>query len=108
MLSLLFFSLLMVSKLLQLIESISDQQLVQKRYLFSDLLFSYPFTRQEQSVQFQLSGDFLLTSSSPLPLITNHSTKDLDLPDIYPVEPTVSLNKDNIYKLENIYRKYII
>lgn len=98
----------MTSKLLQLIESTSDQQLSQKRYLFRDLLFSFPFKRIQHLIQFQLSGDFVLTSSAPLPPVTNESTESQKLPVIHPMKPIVSLNSEHIYKIETIYRKYYV
>lgn len=100
-----FFSILIVSKLLQLIESTSDQHLSQNRYLFSDLLFSYPFEANDQQIQFQLSGDFFLSSCKSLKAVTQESTEDVDIPDMTPLAKTVSLSKQNIYKIENIYRK---
>lgn len=98
--------MLTISKFLQLIESTSDQQLVKERYLFNDLQFSFPFKRHDQQIQFQLTGDFFLSSSKPLKPITNESTRKITISDMKPLEPTVSIMKENIYKVENIYRKY--
>lgn len=95
-----------LSKFLQLIEATSDQQIVKDRYLFNDLLFSYPFKMDQQQIQFQLTGDFFLSSLKPLKPLTNVSTRKISIPDLKPLEPTISILKQNIYKIENIYRKY--
>ncbi|XP_018563370.1 39S ribosomal protein L37, mitochondrial [Anoplophora glabripennis] len=95
---------LLMSRLLQLIESTCGRDdLVNERYLFNDLLFSFPFERHGDLIQFQLSGDTVITSSKPLSPITGVSTESLELPDITPVKPTITLVKDNIYKLEKSF-----
>lgn len=99
------FSTLIISKFLQLIESTSDQEIVQDRYLFSDLLFSFPFIKNDHQIQLQLTGDYFITSSKPLISVTKESTDNLENPDMSPLQPIISINKENIYKIENIYRK---
>ncbi|XP_023013475.2 mitochondrial ribosomal protein L37 [Leptinotarsa decemlineata] len=94
---------LITSKLLNLIESTSGHQLTKERYLFEDLFFSFPFERNGMLLQFQLSGDFVLTSSKPLSPISEESTENLELPDIYPVDPMITLNNENIYETRSIY-----
>lgn len=101
-----FSSYLTVSKFLQLIENTSDQNLVNDRYLFSDLMFSFPFNLNEQQIQLQLTSDFFLSSSKPLQAVTTEPTENIALPDITPLEPTISIPKEHIYKLEDIYREY--
>ncbi|KAG5882913.1 hypothetical protein JTB14_023375 [Gonioctena quinquepunctata] len=76
---------LIISKLLKLIESTSDHQLVKERYLFEDLLFSFPVERNGQLLQLELSGDFVLTSSKALSPITQEKTENLELPNIPPL-----------------------
>lgn len=68
-------------------------------------MFSYPFERQGDLIQFQLSGDTVITSSKPLSSITTDSTQSLELPDIAPIKPTITLVKENIYKLDKSFRK---
>lgn len=101
------FSLLILSKFIQLIETTSDQQTVQDKYLFNDLLFQYPFQMNNINVQFQLTGDFYLTSEKPLKAVTNESTVDGVLPDLSPLAPTVSIIPEHIYRFENVYRKCV-
>lgn len=95
-----------ISKFLQLIESTSDPQLVQDKYLFSDLLFSFPFKRDEQEIQFLLTGDFFLSSSKPLEAITRDLGENTELFDMSPLDPKISIISENIYRIESIYREY--
>ncbi|KAJ8972293.1 hypothetical protein NQ317_018627 [Molorchus minor] len=74
-----------------------------KRYILNDLVFSYPFMKFGDLIQFQLSGETVITSSKPLAPITLEPTESLELPDIAPIKPTITLNRENIYEVENIY-----
>ncbi|XP_076258499.1 mitochondrial ribosomal protein L37 [Rhynchophorus ferrugineus] len=94
---------LLVSKLLNLIETSSDVELVKQRFLTDNLIFSYLFEKDNDLIQFQLLGDFVLLSKEPLSPVTQQSTKEFDLPIIDPIKPTITLNEENIYVLDNIY-----
>lgn len=95
-----------MGKLLNLIETSSDSELVKQRFLTDNVIFSYPFERDNDLIQFELLGDFVLLSKEPLNPVTHQSTREFDLPDIHPIKPTITLNEENIYVLDNIYRKY--
>ncbi|KAF2901428.1 hypothetical protein ILUMI_04752 [Ignelater luminosus] len=94
---------LLVTKLLQLIEMISDSKTVRQRNVLHNLQFWYPFEKAGDLIQLQLRGDSLLTTSTPLSPVTTEITDEVELPDIFPVTHTVTLNTENIYKLQNIY-----
>ncbi|XP_030759393.1 39S ribosomal protein L37, mitochondrial [Sitophilus oryzae] len=94
---------LLFSKLLSVIESSSDLELVKQRYLTNNVNFSYSFEKNGDLVQFQLTGDFVLLSKTPLNPVTTQSTKEFDLPDLYPIKPTITLNEENIYVVEDTY-----
>ncbi|CAH0550591.1 unnamed protein product [Brassicogethes aeneus] len=93
----------LVSKLIQLIENNSDESIVNDRYLFNDLFFSFPFEKNGNLIQFQLKGDSLLTSKKPLNAVSKNSLDGIDLPDIAPLKETITLNEENVYKLQDIY-----
>ncbi|XP_050294808.1 39S ribosomal protein L37, mitochondrial [Anthonomus grandis grandis] len=94
---------LLVSRLLNLVETTSDINVTRQRYLADNLYFSYPFERNGDLIQFQLQGDTVLLAKNPLAPITRQPINELDLPDIFPIKPTVTLNEENIYVVENIY-----
>ncbi|XP_066262593.1 large ribosomal subunit protein mL37 [Euwallacea similis] len=94
---------LMIDKLLGLIETSVEPNLVQQRYLAENLYFQYPFERNGDLIQFQLVGDIVLLSEKPLSPITSVNVNEFELPNLYPVKPTVTLNETNSYILETIY-----
>lgn len=94
---------LLISKLLNQIETSVDHSLVKQRYLADNLYFQFPFQHNEDLVQFQLLGDSVLLSEKPLSPITSNNGNETALPDIYPINPTLTLNKTNKYTIENLY-----
>lgn len=100
-------SKLIISKLLHLIETHADGNIVKERHLSDDLLFSFPFEKYGELIQFQLTTDTLMTSSQPLSPVCVADTEKYDLPDIYPIKATITLNPQNIYELRTVYRKHL-
>ncbi|KAF5272436.1 hypothetical protein FQA39_LY07904 [Lamprigera yunnana] len=97
------FTKLLITRLLQLIESRSDPNIVKQRHIINDLQFWYPFQKDGNLIQLQLQGNALITASKPLLPITNESTANHTLPDIYPIDFTNTLKKEHIYRIQNIY-----
>ncbi|KAK5647641.1 hypothetical protein RI129_002533 [Pyrocoelia pectoralis] len=94
---------LIVTKLLQAIELLADQNLVKQRHAINDLPFSYSFEKEEDLFQFQLTGDCLITTSNPIRPISSESTASFELPVMDPLKCTISLNTQNIYNIKNLY-----
>ncbi|KAF5308151.1 hypothetical protein FQR65_LT06331 [Abscondita terminalis] len=94
---------LLISKLIQAIESCDYQNIAKQRHLIHDLHFWYPFEKDGDLIQLQLRGDSLLTSSKPLSPIIHEPTLNFELPNIEPIKLTNTLNKENIYNLQNVY-----
>nr|XP_022909733.1 39S ribosomal protein L37, mitochondrial [Onthophagus taurus] len=94
---------LLISKILNLIEVNSDYEITKTRSIFNDLTFSYPFVKKDKLIQFELKADTLLTSSKPLKPIYEGDLNNLKLPDIYPSNEVISLNKEHIYEIKNVY-----
>lgn len=70
------------------------------------MLFSYNFEADGKLVQLELKGDTILLSNKPLKAITSETAVNVLLPNILPLEPTISLTEENIYEVRGIYRKY--
>lgn len=70
----------------------------------NDVIF---FTEKNgKQLQFVLRADLLVTSTSPLKQIADKNVgESIDLPDMYPMDPTISLESDNIYTLQDLYRE---
>lgn len=84
----------------------SKDDIVKSRHILNNLEFSFPFEKAGDLIQLQLRGDTLLTSSSPLSPINPNVNVNIDLPKLFPIKETVTLNRENIYELKDIYRKY--
>lgn len=98
-------SKLITSKLLHLLETHAEHNIVKDRFLYDDLLFSFPFEKYGDLIQFQLTADTLLTASRPLSPVCVVDTEKYELPDIFPIKATITLNPQNIYDLRTLYRK---
>lgn len=58
-------------------------------------------------MQFILRSDVMVMSTSPLkPVENSNNNMGIELPSIHPMHYTVSLDKTNFYKTEDIYRKF--
>lgn len=95
-----------MTRLLQFCETLADKHIVKERAVLNDAKFFVSLKKEADLLQFQLSADKLLLSTKPLEILTKESV-EIDLPDLYPIKHTVTLVPENIYELQNIYRKYI-
>lgn len=97
----------MILKLLNLIETHTTYDLTKERYLLNNLLFSISLENFDSLIQFQLTGDAVLVASKPLKPVCTSNTKQFELPNIFPIKPTVTLNVQHFYDLSDTYREYI-
>lgn len=100
-----FFSKLITSKLLNLLETQEEYDIVKDRFILNDLYFSFPFMKEDNLIQFRMTGDTVLVSRKPLSSVTDEPTQDHELPNLHPIHYTATLKEENIYELQNIYRK---
>ncbi|PSN36555.1 hypothetical protein C0J52_09120 [Blattella germanica] len=77
------------------------------RSLLQNERVCFPFEKDGDLIQLDLTVNFLLNLSKPLPSYASveevESTKDIPLPDLYPIKHTVTLTKENIYEIQNIF-----
>lgn len=92
---------------MQLLEKSCDPSIVKTRGLFDDLCFKFPFEKNGELIQFDLKGDTVITSSKPLPSITKDSAEEMELPNLFPVKETNTLNADQLYEAKTLFRKII-
>ncbi|KAI4498174.1 hypothetical protein M0802_006660 [Mischocyttarus mexicanus] len=92
------------NKLLQICECVCGPEIVQTRSVFHNGVSCISIEKGSNLLQFKSTFDLALVSKEPLKMIDNQNAyKELDFPDIYPFYPTVSLEKTNIYKTEDLY-----
>ena len=106
------FSILLSSKLIQLCEFAyaNGSNAVSSRALVQDETVFVPLEKDGDLIQLELTADFLLNSATPLPAYADadevQKTRDNPLPDLYPIKHTITLEKENIYQLKHVFRKF--
>lgn len=93
---------LLINRLLQLCSSFSPQLLGQ-RSVIQSAKFKVPVTLPSgQQIIFSVSGDAVVANNSPAIGLPKDFSRG-ELPDIYPLESTVSLESTNFYKFEHTH-----
>ena len=106
------FSVLLSSKLIQLCEFAyaNGTNAVSSRALVQDEIVFVPLEKDGDLIQLELTADFLLNSATPLPAYADadevQKTRDIPLPDLYPIKHTITLEKENIYQIKHVFRKF--
>ncbi|XP_008471108.1 uncharacterized protein LOC103508338 [Diaphorina citri] len=97
-------NMLVSNKLLQLCESISPLD-ISTRAVLNNARFQLTIEKDEDLVQFALRGDKVLMADSSLPsFLDNHqSASAIDLPNLYPLKPTISMEKNHFYKRDDFF-----
>lgn len=91
-------------KMLQLCESLSGPDIAKKRCILYDGITKLNLEKESDLIQFTLRSDVMVMSASPLkPLESSNCNVEIDLPNIYPMHYTISLDQTNFYKSEDIY-----
>lgn len=90
---------------MQLIESVADKNLAKQRIIMNNAKFFVPLKKDEDLLQLELSADKILLSKKPLDILTQDSGENMELPNLFPVKPTITFVPENIYEANNIYRK---
>lgn len=103
--SILIYSFLLTSKLLQLCESSSDKSLANARTVLNNAKFFVPLQKSDDLLQLELSADKLLMSSKPLEILTTESTDSFDLPNLFQIKHTITMVPEHIYETNDVYRK---
>lgn len=69
-----------------------------------------PLEKDGDLIQLELTVDFLLNSATPLPVYADadevRGTQDIPLPDLHPIKHTITLERENIYQIRNVFRKF--
>lgn len=100
------FSKYITDKLLQYCGKLCDASITSQRKILNNSWFVVPFESDGSLIQFQKTAESFVVSKQPLKAIGNISNAETELPDIYPLSGHVSIDKENFYELQNIYRKF--
>ncbi|XP_030382460.1 39S ribosomal protein L37, mitochondrial isoform X2 [Scaptodrosophila lebanonensis] len=94
-------SRLLVNKLLFEIEKLAGQSVTSRRRLLDNVTLNTSLTRKKDLVNFAITTDKMITSISPLGAISDKV--EGTIPDLFPMESTISIPKKHIYTGENYY-----
>ncbi|KAK6638557.1 hypothetical protein RUM43_006824 [Polyplax serrata] len=74
------------------------------RSVVSDVKFCAPVNAHSKNLLFELTSEVVVTTSKRLQSLSNSEiTIDLELPNLHPVDCTISLEPFNFYEMKNIY-----
>nr|XP_050857195.1 39S ribosomal protein L37, mitochondrial [Vespula vulgaris]XP_050857196.1 39S ribosomal protein L37, mitochondrial [Vespula vulgaris] len=91
-------------KLLQICECVCGPEIVRTRSIFHNGIIKISIEKEPNLLQFELTFDLAIVSTKPLTKIEDQNAHtELDFPNIYPFYPTLSLEKMNIYRTEDLY-----
>lgn len=92
-------------KLLQYCTKLCDASITSQRKTLDNAWFVVPFESDGHLIQFQKTAESLVVSKHPIKPIENISNAESELPSIYPLSGHISIDKENLYELQNIYRE---
>lgn len=86
-------------------EKLAGRSTTTTRKIISDAFFVVPFVRDESRIQSEITVETFMTAKRPISVAepVTHMA-NAELPDILPLNCTISLPQENIYKLRDSYR----
>lgn len=101
-----YFSRLLINKALTECEKLAGRSTVSMRKIISDAFFVVPFIRDDLRIQCELTAETFITAKKPISISDDEKlTRNDELPDISPLNFTISMPKENIYHARDVYRK---
>lgn len=97
------YSRLLINKLLFEIEKLSGRSTTVRRKLIDNVTFQTTLQKDSEIISLKVTGDKLISSSRALDAIKGKF--DGELPDLYPMKCTISMQKQHIYPENTFYRK---
>lgn len=66
--------------------------------------FVVPVQHNGDQIQFKVHADTFITAKRAIQPAATDAHQSLELPDIFPLKPTISMPQSNIYQLKDHYR----
>lgn len=80
--------------------------MVKQRKILNDAVFFVPFEKDGHLFQFnQIAETFVVSTKAKEPIKDTKDFESNELPDIYPIESNISIEQQNIYQIQNVFRK---
>ncbi|XP_028165329.1 39S ribosomal protein L37, mitochondrial [Ostrinia furnacalis] len=94
---------ILTNRLLQLIEKSSDTEVTQTKYVVNDVKAHTTFDKEDDLFQFQDICNILVTSNKPVKHETERDIPFVEIPDLYPIKHTITLDMDHFYSETSRY-----
>lgn len=102
------FSRYITDKLIQYCEKLSNPTISSERKPLENARFVVPFEKDGNHFQFDKTAETFILSKKPIAAIDGAPTFESDeVPDLSPLSSNIGIDKENIYKIENVYREYL-
>lgn len=75
------------------------------RHVVRDAAISVPIKADGLNIQFEITAEMLLMAESALPKLVD-VPRGLDLPNLFPLKPHISLEESNHYEMTDKFRKF--
>lgn len=85
-------------------EKLAGRTVNSRRRLIDNVDFKVTLPQNGKLLQFSVSAEKMLTSVRALEAVKGQF--DGELPDLYPLKPTITMPKKHIYTTNNVYRKF--
>jgi hypothetical protein len=97
------FSRLLIAKLINHCERLAGVAVTKNRKVLTNAFFVVPVEKEGDLIQFEVNADTFMSAKTPITPFSK--VEDVELPNIFPIKPTISIPTENIYKQQRIYRK---
>lgn len=91
-------------KLTQNCEKLTKYEVISNRRFIQDAIFKVPITKDDDLIQIDISAESFIVSRKPIARQGDaQKFPDLEVPNIFPIKSTISMNKTNTYETELSY-----
>lgn len=95
---------LLIAKLLDECERLVGRSTTSTRQIVHNVAFDVPVKYNGDQIQFKMQADTFITSKRAIQPAPKDGYQTVELPDIFPLKPTISMPQSNIYQLKDHYR----
>lgn len=89
-------------------EKLAGRTTASGRKIINDVQFNVPFDKDDDLFKIDVKTETFMTSKKAIsPIEQEFTGTQYELPNLFPMKHTISMPHTNIYKLQDIYRKFI-
>lgn len=100
------FSRLLIAKILLECEKLAGTNVSSERKVVNDAYIVLPFEKEQNLYQFEMHAETLVSSKKPIECVEGVQVTEFSvIPDLFPLSCNISIEPNNFYKLQNVYRE---